>query len=84
MSLPADTGAMHLAGIRAARACDEAAYVRLVEDMGVVFVWNGAHTVNVFDAWDWNALDAFTVGDMGRPQATKHQVEAGISGWLRP
>jgi hypothetical protein len=52
------------------------------EDLGVVFSWNGGHTVRVINAYTGKDVDVFSVGDFARDAAELADVERGIAEYV--
>jgi hypothetical protein len=49
---------------------------------GYYFVYNGAHTINVYDEGLTSNFDVISVGDFALDAATEDDVRDGIRAWL--
>ncbi|BCV23259.1 hypothetical protein [Gelria sp. Kuro-4] len=60
---------------------DGAKFVRFVEELGLLFVWNGGHGVHVYDM-QGKEVDYYTVGDCANNEATYEEVAEGVQNIL--
>lgn len=60
---------------------DGARLIRYRPELALLFVWNGGHTVNVFDPW-WRNIDMFSIGDFAEDSAEVEEVERGIRDYI--
>lgn len=49
---------------------------------GLVFVYNGGHTVNVRESEDGPDVDVFSVGSFAKMEASRDEVMSGIRAYL--
>lgn len=66
-----------------AAALDGSKAVVYAEDQGLVFSWNGYHTVNIYDL-QGRPIDMMSIGDFALRSATSDEVSDAIAEYLKP
>lgn len=69
------------AAIAVAEALDGAHFVYFEAEFGLIFAWNGGHTVNIYGL-DGREIDCMSVGSFADDHARLSEVREAISQWL--